>query len=148
METLEVPVPTSYKPLNELTLTGGIAGPIITQFPFNITNALNQPQITADEAIFILGQLHHYRNTPGGDQRHLDDLEVQTAQTLAFQRLLSHQNADGSFAFCHGVPSTFVTASALEVLRRLQTSISPSNTMVIGKSYCVFDHRLLGHCLL
>ena len=70
MEALEVPVPLSYKAQNELTLTGGISGPIVPYIPFNISGVLNQPQITADEAIFILGQLHHYRENP--EKKHIN----------------------------------------------------------------------------
>ena len=67
---LEVPVPLSYKAQNELTLTGGISGPIVPHIPFNISGVLDQPQITADEAIFILGQLHHYRENP--EKKHIN----------------------------------------------------------------------------
>jgi hypothetical protein len=56
--------------------------------------------------------------------RHHPDEALRKTLSLAYQRLLSHQNPDGSFAFClyESMPSTFLTASALDVLQRLHTS--------------------------
>ena len=89
---------------------------------FYISDVLNQPQITADEAVFILAQLHLYRET--SERKYVDDsIDVQTAQILAYQRLLSYKNSDGgSFGFCQNIPSTYLTSSALDVLRRLYHS--------------------------
>ena len=89
--------------------------------PFNISDVLNQPQITADEAVFILAQLHLYREN--SERKYVDDtIDIQTAQILAYQRLLSYKNSDGSFGFCQNIPSTYLTSSALDVLRRLYHS--------------------------
>ncbi len=55
--------------------------------------------------------------------------------SLAYQRLLAHQNADGSFAFgLHEpmVPSTFLTASALQILHRLHTTSYAASPVVDG----------------
>ena len=90
---------------------------------FLISDVLNQPQITADEAVFILAQLHLYRENSDVRKYVDDSIDVQTAQILAYQRLLSYKNSDGgSFGFCQNIPSTYLTSSALDVLRRLYHS--------------------------
>ena len=70
---------------------------------------------------FILAQLHLYREN--SERKYVDDtIDIQTAQILAYQRLLSYKNSDGSFGFCQNIPSTYLTSSALDVLRRLYHS--------------------------
>ena len=57
------------------------------------------------------------------------------ASSLAYQRLLAHQNPDGSFSFGleeHFMPSTFVTASALQVLHRMYESSYAGSPVVDG----------------
>ena len=64
----------------------------------------------------------HYRKTPTRYQN--ADKVIKKTLNSAYQRLLAHQNEDGSFIFClqdhKKTPSTFLTASAIDVLRRLQ----------------------------
>ena len=114
------------KGTNVLTLTEGIVGPIVPQFPLNITKILDLPQVTADEAIFCLGQIIHFRQRTPTHYQINDERSIKNTLSSAYQRLLAHQNEDGSFIFClmgHFTPpaSTFLTASALDVLRRLQS---------------------------
>ena len=79
-------------------------------------------QVTADEAVFVLGIALFYKQ--GTNSFYNSDSALKRALSLSYQRLLAHQSQDGSFTFCQQetwkTPSTFLTASALDVLRRLQ----------------------------
>ncbi len=42
---MDVPVPPGYTSRNELTMTGGVVGPIVSKFPANISSLINQPEV-------------------------------------------------------------------------------------------------------
>ena len=153
VDNLPVPIPPGYNGTNVLTLTEGIVGPIVPTIPFNISGILGHPevwyfakirqslvmeslqlQVTADEAIFVIGSLLHYRRHP--ISRLNSDQSLKNTLSLAYQRLLSHQSPKGAFSFCQDIPSTFLTASALDVLQRLHSFYNWPlvDGLVIGKT--------------
>ena len=85
-------------------------------------------QVTSDEAVFIIGLMILYRHSPSRYKN--TDQTIKETFDLALQRLLAHQNEDGSFIFCQQdqlrTPSTFLTATAFQVLRKLQNEPWPS----------------------
>ena len=91
-------------------------------------------QVTADEAIFVIGSLLHYRRNPISQMN--SDQALKNTLSLAYQRLLSHQSPKGAFSFCQEIPSTFLTASALDVLQRLHSFYNWPlvDGLVIGKT--------------
>ena len=64
------------------------------------------------------------------------DQALKNTLSLAYQRLLSHQSPKGAFSFCQDIPSTFLTASALDVLQRLHSFYNWPlvDGLVIGKT--------------
>lgn len=46
VENLGVDTPKGYQSTHVLTLTEGIVGPVVPQFPLNITSVLDLPQVT------------------------------------------------------------------------------------------------------
>ena len=85
-------------------------------------------QVTADEAVFTLGLILLYRQSPSRYKN--TEQSLKNTLILALQRLLAHQNEDGSFVFCQRgdlrTPSTFLTATSLQVLGKLQNQAWPS----------------------
>jgi hypothetical protein len=56
---IQVSVPDGYESTNELTMTGGIVGPILPKLPLNISSLIDQPQVIIRNNLypFFLWQL-------------------------------------------------------------------------------------------